>query len=64
MLTTKKIVKSIKEKFGVDVELFKGNCYYYFVGDCLDNAKNTSVEVYTINELSLDQWLNEFKQIM
>lgn len=64
MLTTKKIVKAIKENFGVDVQMFKGNGYYYFIGECLEEAKISSVDVYTINELSLEQWMNEFKRLL
>lgn len=64
MLTTKKIVKEIKEKFGVDVQMFKGNGYYYFIGNCLEEAKISSVDVYTLNELSLEQWMNEFKRMI
>ena len=64
MLTTKKIVKAIKENFGVDVQMFKGNGYYYFIGSCLEEAKITSVDVDTINELSLEQWMNEFKRFI
>lgn len=64
MLTTKKIVKAIKENFGVDVQMFKGKGYYYFIGSCLEEAKITSVDVDTINELSLEQWMNEFKRFI
>lgn len=59
MLTTKQVVKAIKEKFGVDVKMYKGNGYYYFDGKCVDGCFSTSVFVNTLNQLTLEQWLYE-----
>lgn len=64
MLTTKQVVKAIKAKFGVDVEMYKGNGYYYFEGDCVDGCQSTSVYVNTLNQLSLEQWLFEFSSML
>ena len=64
MLTTKKIVSAINEKFGVDVLMFKGDGYYYFEGNCLDVSKTTSVCVNTLNSLTLEGWIFEFSQLL
>lgn len=64
MLTTNKIVKAIKDKFGFDVELFKGDGYYYFVGECVDNCKSSSVYVNSLNSMTLEMWLFDFNNII
>lgn len=64
MLTTKKIIRAIKEKFGVDVSLFKGDGYYYFDGSCVERSKTTSVCVNSLNALTLESWLFEFEQLI
>ncbi len=64
MLTIKQVVKAIKQKFSVDVELYKGEGYYYFDGACVSGCSSTSVYVYTLNQLTLEQWLDEFSNLV
>ncbi len=64
MLRTATIVKAIKTRYGYDVELYQGNGYFYFVGECVENAPTTMVYVNTLNQLSLDGWLADFLEIL
>ena len=50
---------------GIDAELVKGEGYYWFDGNDVEFAKTTSVMVYRLNHLSLEQWIQyakEFKE--
>ena len=69
VLTTRAIEKAIKKKFDLDVKLRKGNGYFYF--DDPDDAEmrvikwpETSVYVNSVNQLTLEQWLHDFEQLM
>ena len=47
-----------------NVELVKGAGYFYFVYDKGEAYKTRSVMVYSLNELSLDQWVDEAKDLI
>ena len=56
-LTMKSANKAIAAR-GIKAELVKGDCgYFYFVGDDVEYANTTSVSVYQLNHLTLDQWM-------
>lgn len=44
---------------GIDAELVHGEGYFYFVGSAVENADSTSVMVFRLNDLTLDQWMEE-----
>jgi len=58
MTTRATVNKSIKH-FG-DIELVKGDGYFYFVGGSV-NIDASGVYVYSIKELTLTQWIEEAK---
>lgn len=61
MLTLRKVNKELAP-FGV--ELVKGDGYFYFEGEVVDNKSYTSVYVFRLNQLTLEQWLEEFQNIL
>uniref|UniRef100_A0AAU8KZ09 Uncharacterized protein n=1 Tax=Serratia phage Kevin TaxID=3161161 RepID=A0AAU8KZ09_9CAUD len=56
MLTIKAVNKAIAEA-GCKETLERGDGYFYFRGGEADNWIATSVHVYAINHLTLNQWL-------
>ena len=60
MLTLKAVNKEIK-KLGFDCELVKGKDYFYFHGCAVDLSQDTSVYVSTLNQLTLDEWIEELR---
>lgn len=63
MLTLNKVNKEIK-KIVPDVELVKGDGYFYFVGKSVELNYSTSVMVNSLNQLTLDQWLIELTDLL
>jgi len=69
-LTNRTVEKAIKQKFGMDVRLYKGNGYYYFADPddqeeiVVGHWPESSVYVYRLNQMRLDQWLAEFERLM
>lgn len=63
MLTLETVNAAIAAK-GIAAELVKGAGYFYFVGDAVENAFTTSVYVYRVYHLPLDQWLAELDAII
>jgi hypothetical protein len=48
---------------GINLELVAGDGYFYFVGPGTENLSTASVMVYRLNELSLDQWMTEAREV-
>ena len=48
---------------GVKERLFKGKGYFYFSEGNSERWRSTSVDVYRLNALTLDQWLNQWKEL-
>ena len=66
-ITAKTVEKEIKKQFGYDVNIINGRGYFYFIdddGNSLDSWSTTSVMVNSLNQLSLEQWVEEFKWLM
>ena len=61
MITLRTVNKAIAH-FG-DIELVKGNGYFYFVGEDV-NVWAEGVYVYRLNELSLERWIEEAKAVL
>lgn len=63
MLTLKQVNSKIAE-LGFKAELVKGEGYFYFIGDDVDLCYSTSVGVYRLNHLSMEDWLSEIKGLV
>lgn len=69
-VTTKAICAAIKDKTGYDVNLNRGEGYFYFDSDDKDTAlllcraHSTSIYVNTLSSLSVDAWLRDFENIL
>ncbi len=48
---------------GMNLELVAGEGYFYFVGPGTENLSTASVMVYRLNDLSLDQWMTEAREV-
>jgi hypothetical protein len=62
-LTLSQVNREIRRR-GIDAELHKGDGYYYFTGADVGHAFETSVMVYRLNDLSLEQWMKELEYLM
>ena len=64
MLRLKSVNKKIQEKYP-DLELIKGDAYFYFfsTNEKIYGLECTSVYVYKLNDLTLEQWIKEAKNI-
>jgi hypothetical protein len=62
MLTLKRVNKAIKELGGEEV-LVKGDGYYYFWEGTAPDWKSSSVMVCRLNQLTLEQWIEEYKSL-
>lgn len=60
MLTIKKVEKALSE-IGANVHIWKGEGYYYFYGPDADHWFDTMVYVSRLNDLTLDQWIEEYR---
>jgi hypothetical protein len=60
-VTRAQVNKAIKS-FG-QIELIKGNGYFYFIGDSV-SVDASGVYVNSIGQLTLDQWIDEAKQVI
>lgn len=63
MITRKQIEKAIKEATGDSIEVCQGNGYVYFWGQGLEAWSTTSVPVCRINHLSLNRWVDVYKEM-
>ena len=48
---------------GINLELVAGEGYFYFAGPGTENLSTASVMVYRLNDLSLDQWMTEAREV-
>lgn len=64
MLTLKKVNKHLHENgMPEDIELVKGEGYYYFAGGNTYAWKETGVYVYRLNHLSLEGYLDAYNEL-
>ena len=61
MTTINRINKNLK--ILGDIQLVKGEGYFYFVGDSVNVSAN-GVYVYRLNELPLERWIEEAKAVL
>ncbi len=62
MLQLRTVNKALRAE-GINLELVAGEGYFYFIGEGAEHAKQTSVMVYRLNDLSLEQWLVEARAL-
>ena len=62
MLTLKKVNKALQE-LGAQEILVKGEDYYYFIEGNSYYWETSSVIIMTLNELSLEEWIAEWKSL-
>lgn len=62
-LRKRDVNRKIRQR-GIDAELVRGQGYYYFVGPDVEGASSTSVMVFALNHLSLEQWMSELDAII
>ncbi len=60
-VTIKSINRAILDA-GLNAEIVRGVGYFYFVGDDVDLRKESSVYVYRLNELSIEEWVEEARE--
>lgn len=58
--TSKQVISFLKSK-GIDTELVRGKGYWYFWGETEMRWYSSSVSVYYITDLTLEQWLKAYK---
>ena len=64
-LTLKTVNNVLAAKFhGKQIELVKGEGYFYFVGADVEHCETTSVMVYRLNDLFLDHWVAEARSFL
>lgn len=62
-VTCATVNKELK-RLGYNVKMYKCRDYFYFVGDCLDLSTTTMVCVNSANDLSVEEWIQEFKSFL
>ncbi len=63
MLTLKAVNKAMVAR-GYSDELVKGDGYFYFIGEKADQFYSSSVYVYRLNQLTLEQWLDDYARML
>lgn len=61
-ITVRQVNAALKEA-GANCELVKGTGYYWFDGDDVQLAPSTSVMVNALSQLSVEQWIEEWRDI-
>lgn len=56
-------VNRILHAEGVPEKLVKGKGYYFFFGGTTDAWPTTRVDVQSIEELSVEQWIQKYRQL-
>jgi len=63
MRVTLKAINEALNGLVPDVRLAKGDGYFYFTSGETANWLDTTVRVPTLNNLTLEQWIEEFKRL-
>ena len=58
-----KTVNNALKKLGHEEKLCKGNGYFYFYDGEADQWYSSSVSVFAINHLTLEQWIESFDRL-
>lgn len=65
MKATKRNIDKAIKKSGINAEIFKGNGYFYFVGNSINLAKQQGVYgVARFSDLTVDRWVEECKALV
>jgi hypothetical protein len=57
-------VNKVIRAAGIDAQLVKGSGYFYFTGAAVEGAFTTSVNVYLLADLTLEEWMKELVEIL
>ena len=61
-VTRRNILKALSDLGYKDVEMHKGNGYFYFTGGIADNFTEQGVYgVFNLTDITLDRWIFEFQ---
>jgi hypothetical protein len=60
MVTLKQINRALKNK-GYEVELIKGEGYFYFEGRDADNLTSQGVYIPRLSDQSVEEWVKDFE---
>ena len=63
MRVTLKAIHDELQRLGHDVRLEKGDGYFYFWSGEANDWLDKTVRVPTLNSLTLEQWVEEFKRL-
>jgi hypothetical protein len=63
MRLTLKAINDEFQRLGHDVQLTKGDGYFYFQGGSSVDWLDTTVRVPTVSSLTLEQWVEEFNRL-
>jgi hypothetical protein len=63
MINRRTINKALSSK-GYSDKIFAGEGYFYFSGDTASKFPQSSVYVYRLNDLSLEQWVAAYESLM
>jgi hypothetical protein len=58
-----KMVNAAIEKLGGKERLVHGKGYFYFTGGDSELWPRSSVMIYRLNSMTLEQWVEEYKQL-
>lgn len=63
MINRRTINKALRSK-GYSDEIFAGKGYWYFAGDTVAKFRQSSVCVYRLNDLTLEQWIEAYENLI
>jgi hypothetical protein len=61
MIKLATVNKALAARGHANVELVRGDGYFYFIGEDADQFYTSSVYVYRLNQLTLDQWIADYE---
>ena len=63
MPTTLRTVNTALKQEGISAMLRKGPGYFYFEGTNVGTYRSSSVMVYAVCELTVQQWIEEYREL-
>ena len=57
-LTINNVTKALRELYGPEVELVKGEGYFYFIDAREDRYDTESEHIFQLGQISFDEWIN------
>lgn len=63
-LTIKRINKELENRGHKGIELVKGEGYFWFTGGETASFRSSSVYVFRLSHLTLDEWVQEYENML